>query len=89
MSKEFRRRIGVFGGTFDPPHIGHTSAALTAMRKLELDFVLMVVANDPWQKTGQNNDSSKIDTSTVSKPDDRLERLNRAMNDHDLSLIEI
>jgi len=83
VSKEFRRRIGVFGGTFDPPHIGHTSAALTAMRKLELDFVLMVVANDPWQKTGQNNDSSKIDTSTVSKPDDRLEMLKRAMNDHD------
>ncbi len=59
MSNEFRRRIGVFGGTFDPPHIGHTSAALAAMRNLELDSVLMVVANDPWQKTGQNKNLSK------------------------------
>ena len=83
MSNEFRRRIGVFGGTFDPPHIGHTSAALAAMRGLELDSVLMVVANDPWQKTGQNKDLSKIDTSAVSKPDDRFEMLKRALDDHD------
>lgn len=49
------RRIGVFGGTFDPPHIGHV---LTGQRVAEvrgLDEVLMVVANDPWQKSGSRH----------------------------------
>jgi nicotinate-nucleotide adenylyltransferase len=46
------RRIGVFGGTFDPPHIGHLVAAIDARRVLDLDVVLFVVANTPWQKVG-------------------------------------
>ena len=45
-------RIGVFGGTFDPVHIGHLVAALEAREALALDRVLLVVANDPWQKSG-------------------------------------
>ena len=47
-----KRRIGLFGGTFDPPHLGHLAAALAARDQLQLDIVLFVVANDPWQKTG-------------------------------------
>lgn len=43
-------RIGVFGGTFDPPHIGHLVTAGDVLARLDLDRVLMVVANDPWQK---------------------------------------
>ncbi len=43
-------RIGVFGGTFDPPHIGHLFAATAVGHELNLDRVLMVVANNPWQK---------------------------------------
>ena len=79
MFKEFRRRIGVFGGTFDPPHIGHISAALAAMRKLELDFVLMVVANDPWQKTDKNETSSEFPNFVTSSSHDRYEMLKRAL----------
>ncbi|HEY3834590.1 MAG TPA: nicotinate-nucleotide adenylyltransferase [Acidimicrobiia bacterium] len=44
------QRIGLFGGTFDPPHNAHIVAALAARRQLALDVVLMVVAGDPWQK---------------------------------------
>ena len=47
-----KRRIGLFGGTFAPPHLGHLAAALAARDQLQLDIVLFVVANDPWQKTG-------------------------------------
>jgi len=46
-----KRRIGVFGGTFDPPHHGHIAIAQEVRHSLHLDDVLMVVANDPWQKT--------------------------------------
>jgi nicotinate-nucleotide adenylyltransferase len=39
------------GGTFDPPHIGHVTAARAAQEALALDRLLLVVANDPWQKS--------------------------------------
>ena len=45
-------RIGIFGGTFDPPHAGHVAAARAVMEQLGLDRLLLVVANDPWQKSG-------------------------------------
>lgn len=44
-------RLGVLGGTFDPPHIGHVAAGLYTLEQLHLDRVLFVVANDPWQKS--------------------------------------
>ncbi|HMK63057.1 MAG TPA: nicotinate-nucleotide adenylyltransferase [Acidimicrobiales bacterium] len=46
-------RIGIFGGTFDPVHVGHLVAALEARQALRLDRVLLVVANDPWQKSAR------------------------------------
>lgn len=46
-----RSRLGVFGGTFDPIHVGHLVAAINVRHALALDRLLLVVANDPWQKT--------------------------------------
>ena len=46
------RRIGVFGGTFDPVHVGHLVAAVNVRHALALDQLLLVVANVPWQKIG-------------------------------------
>jgi nicotinate-nucleotide adenylyltransferase len=46
-------RIGVFGGTFDPPHLGHLVVAVNVRHELALDRVLLVVANEPWQKVGE------------------------------------
>ena len=46
------RRIGVFGGTFDPPHVGHLVTAVNVRHALALDVVLLMVANVPWQKEG-------------------------------------
>lgn len=45
-------RIGIFGGTFDPIHVGHLVAAVNARHAVGLDRVIMMVANVPWQKTG-------------------------------------
>lgn len=45
-------RLGVFGGTFDPPHVGHLVTAVNVRHALRLDAVLLVVANVPWQKRG-------------------------------------
>jgi nicotinate-nucleotide adenylyltransferase len=46
-------RIGVFGGTFDPPHIGHLILAEDAREQLELDLVLWVLTPYPPHKTKQ------------------------------------
>lgn len=46
-------RIGIFGGTFDPIHVGHLVAAWNARAALDLDEVALVVANEPWQKIDQ------------------------------------
>ena len=45
-------RIGVFGGTFDPVHVGHLVAAVNARHAARLDRVVLMVANIPWQKAG-------------------------------------
>lgn len=58
-----RVRIGLLGGTFDPPHLVHLHAGEVAYRQLGLDRVLFVPAGAPWQKIGRK----------VSDPDDRLE----------------
>jgi nicotinate-nucleotide adenylyltransferase len=43
-------RIGLFGGSFDPPHNAHLALARTARDELPLDEVRWVVAGQPWQK---------------------------------------
>jgi len=43
-------RIGVLGGSFDPPHDGHVALAREAARQLHLDRVLLVVAGHPPHK---------------------------------------
>jgi nicotinate-nucleotide adenylyltransferase len=45
-------RIGLFGGTFDPPHQAHRAACLIAMRRLRLDRVWwMVTPGNPLKDT--------------------------------------
>ena len=44
------KRIGIFGGSFDPPHQAHVELARTALRALSLDEVRWIPAGQPWQK---------------------------------------
>lgn len=44
-------RVGLLGGTFDPPHVGHLVVAECARVGLDLDQVRWVVAGDPWMKS--------------------------------------
>lgn len=45
-------RVGIFGGTFDPPHLGHFLAASDAADALSLDRVIWVPAAQQPLKTG-------------------------------------
>jgi nicotinate-nucleotide adenylyltransferase len=64
-------RLGIFGGTFDPPHVGHLVTAVNVRHELSLDRVLMVVANQPWQKVGLRD---------ISKAEDRLAMVEAAVS---------
>lgn len=44
------KNIGVFGGTFDPPHLGHLILASEALRQFSLDQVLFLLTPDPPHK---------------------------------------
>ena len=46
-------RVGVFGGTFDPPHLGHLILAAEALHQLRLDRLLWVLTQDPPHKHGR------------------------------------
>lgn len=43
-------KIGIYGGTFNPLHNGHLAVAKAALKCLNLDRVLLIVANDPPHK---------------------------------------
>jgi len=47
------RRLGIFGGTFDPPHIGHLILAAEARDQLNLDLTIWVLTPDPPHKQGR------------------------------------
>jgi nicotinate-nucleotide adenylyltransferase len=44
------RRVGIMGGTFDPIHHGHLSAASEVSALFDLDEVIFVPTGAPWQK---------------------------------------
>jgi nicotinate-nucleotide adenylyltransferase len=61
-------RLGILGGTFDPPHIGHMLMAQDAMDSLSLDGVIFVPAGQPPHK----------DSATISPASHRLKMLRHA-----------
>ena len=61
VSSSGARRIGLFGGTFDPPHVGHLVTAVNVRHALDLDVVILMVNNVPWQKEGSRQITNAAD----------------------------
>jgi nicotinate-nucleotide adenylyltransferase len=59
-------RVGIFGGTFDPPHLGHLIAAQDAAISLELDRVDFVPARDPPHKQNRTITPAAVRLSMLS-----------------------
>jgi len=54
------RRVGLLGGTFDPPHLGHLVVAECARVELGLDEVRLLVAGDPYQKSTTSSPAQRV-----------------------------
>lgn len=65
-------RLGIFGGTFDPPHLGHLILAAEARAQLQLDRVLWLLTAQPPHKQGQ----------AITPLEHRLAMLQRALADN-------
>lgn len=75
-------RLGLFGGTFDPPHVGHLAAALAVREALSLDRVDFLPAHDPWQKTSTRDDHfTPGGPRQVTPADVRLEMVRALVGD--------
>ncbi len=77
-----RAQIGLFGGTFDPPHLGHLILASEAAHQFKLTRVLWVLAPDPPHKLDQS----------LTPLRHRLEMLKRMIADNpifEISYLEI
>lgn len=44
------KKIGILGGAFDPPHVGHLKLATHFAKLLRLDALLLIPSGEPWQK---------------------------------------
>lgn len=54
-------RIGLFGGTFDPPHAGHMHVAITAMKRLGLHRVWWLVSpQNPLKSRGASRQTERM-----------------------------
>jgi nicotinate-nucleotide adenylyltransferase len=62
-------RLGIFGGTFDPPHVGHLILAMEAYDQLNLDKVLWVLTPNPPHKIGK----------LITPANDRLSMINASI----------
>ncbi len=74
-------RVGILGGTFDPPHNAHITMAETALSRIPLDRVLLMPAPQPPQK----------DSAGITRYEDRVEMVRLAIGSREgveLSLLE-
>ena len=61
-------RVGLLGGTFNPPHVGHLICAQQALEQLRLDIVLLVPAGSPPHKVveGEPGPSVRLELCRIA-----------------------
>lgn len=76
-------RVGILGGTFDPPHVGHLILAEYSAEALELDHLFLVPAADPPHKQGEIKASVQHRLAMLDRAIGRNERFSLSRLDVD------
>jgi nicotinate-nucleotide adenylyltransferase len=61
--------VGILGGVFDPPHVGHVALARAALAQLGLDELLVLVVADPGHKTATTAAKTRLELARVAFQD--------------------
>ncbi len=61
-----RMAVGILGGVFDPPHVGHVALARAALAELGLDELLVLVVADPGHKTTTTAAETRLELTRLA-----------------------
>ncbi|MDZ7589478.1 MAG: nicotinate-nucleotide adenylyltransferase [Rubrivivax sp.] len=79
MTDSAARRVGLFGGSFDPVHNAHLALARAALAELRLDEVRWIPAGQAWQKarplTGAEHREAMLRLALAGEPRFSLDRI--------------
>ena len=65
------KKIGLFGGSFDPVHIGHISIATIALKELGLDEVQLIpTGHNPWKDDNHTEDVHRLNMLKLALKDE-------------------
>ena len=64
--------LGLYGGSFDPPHRGHVELARRAKQELKLDRLLVLVSADPGHKRVETPAGVRLRLAEAAFPDDEV-----------------
>ena len=64
--------LGIFGGAFDPPHVGHVALVRAAKEALALDRVVVVVVADPGHKDVATPADVRLELARAAFPGDEV-----------------
>ncbi|MDQ3931697.1 MAG: nicotinate-nucleotide adenylyltransferase, partial [Actinomycetota bacterium] len=78
-----RSKIGLLGGTFDPPHLGHLVVAEIARVTLELAEVQFVVAGQPWMREDFSKAEHRLSMVQLAAEGNSAFRVNRSEVDRE------
>lgn len=62
-------RLGILGGVFDPPHVGHVALARAATEQLELHELLVLVVADPGHKRATTSAETRLELTRLAFED--------------------
>lgn len=65
--------LGLYGGSFDPPHLGHVELARRAKLELGLERLLVLVSADPGHKNVDTPADIRLQLVQAAFPDDDVE----------------
>jgi cytidyltransferase-like protein len=64
--------IGLYGGSFDPPHLGHVSVAREAKERFGLERIVILVSADPGHKRVVTPGEARLELACAAFPGDEV-----------------